>query len=121
MHRSLKSELSDLRSKLDERNQSLSSMESRLFKSLEDFDHLRRNYHSTEERRSEMAATLQSERIFSKTQMNIFKKQRCALIMAYKKQLFLLDNLKRQNTCLEHAKHIQIIEKDFTRILGTNK
>lgn len=50
-------------------------------------------------------------------QIKMLRKQRIDLITAYKKQLMLIDNLKRQNLCLEQAKLIDLAEKEFIKIL----
>lgn len=114
---SLRRELDEVKSKLKQSTQSVSTLESRLFKSQEDLEYLRKNYHIAKDAKKYVDATLQQERKFFDNQLKMLQKQRNDLIAAYKKQLLLLDNLKRQNTCLEHAKLLQIGEKEFARIL----
>lgn len=53
-------------------------------------------------------------------QIKELRKQRVELITAYKKQLLLIDNLKRQNLCLEQSKLIDFAEKEFIKILDWN-
>ncbi|EDW02243.1 testis-expressed protein 9 [Drosophila grimshawi] len=48
------------------------------------------------------------------------KRQRADLLNAYKKQLFLIDNLKRQNSCVEQAVAIGFGEKEFNKVLEWN-
>ncbi|KAH8371534.1 hypothetical protein KR093_007901 [Drosophila rubida] len=48
------------------------------------------------------------------------KRQRADLLNAYKKQLFMIDNLKRQNTCVEQAVAIGFGEKEFNKVLEWN-
>lgn len=48
------------------------------------------------------------------------KKQRADLLNAYKKQLFMIDNLKRQNSCVEQAVAIGFGEKEFNKVLDWN-
>lgn len=50
-------------------------------------------------------------------QIKMLRKQRIDLITAYKRQLMLIDNLKRQNLCLEQAKLIDFAEKEFIKVL----
>ena len=54
-------------------------------------------------------------------QIKQLRRHRFDLLAAYKKQLLLLDNLKRQVTCLEQSKLIDFAEKEFTKILDWNK
>ncbi|XP_064542979.1 myb-like protein I [Drosophila montana] len=48
------------------------------------------------------------------------KRQRADLLNAYKKQLFMIDNLKRQNSCVEQAVAIGFGEKEFSKVLDWN-
>jgi len=48
------------------------------------------------------------------------KRQRDDLLHAYKKQLFMIDNLKRQNSCVEQAVAIGFGEKEFNKVLEWN-
>lgn len=48
------------------------------------------------------------------------KRQRADLLNAYKKQLFMIDNLKRQNSCVEQAVAIGFGEKEFNKVLEWN-
>lgn len=114
---SLRRELDEAKSKLKTTQQSVSVLEVRLFKSQEDLDYLRKNYYAAKDLEKNLQGTMQQERKFYENQLKMMQKQRADLIAAHKKQLLLLDNLKRQNTCLEHAKLLQIGEKEFTRIL----
>lgn len=114
---SLRRELDEVKSKLKASTMSVTSLENRLFKSQEDLEYLRKNFHTARDTEKELRSTMQHEQKFYENQLKMLQKQRTDLISAYKKQLLLLDNLKRQNTCLEHAKLLQIGEKEFARIL----
>jgi hypothetical protein len=41
-------------------------------------------------------------------------------LKAYKQQIILIDNLRRQNVCLEKAKTLEITEKEFLKVLDWN-
>lgn len=114
---SLRRELDEVKSKLKASTMSVTSLDNRLFKSQEDLEYLRKNFHTARDTEKELRSTMQHEQKFYENQLKMLQKQRTDLISAYKKQLLLLDNLKRQNTCLEHAKLLQIGEKEFARIL----
>lgn len=95
-------------------------LEKRLVKTVEDLDCIRKNMVVAKEAEQELREAKQQERIFYDEQLKMLSQQRVGLISAYKKQLLLMDNLKRQNVCLEQAKLIQIAEKDFTKMLDWN-
>lgn len=62
----------------------------------------------------------QADRRHADTQLKLLAEQRAGLIAAYKRQMYLMDNLKRQNVCLEQAKRIDFVESDFVRMLESN-
>lgn len=99
----------------------MASLETRLLKSQEDLEYLRKNFHSAKESEKNVQNILQQERTFYQNQIKFMQKQRSDLITAHKKQILLLDNLKRQNTCLEHAKLLQIGEKEFSKVLDWDR
>lgn len=114
---SLRKECTELKSKLKQTNQSNSALESRLFKSQEDLEYVRKNYQAAKAAEKELQTTLQQERKFYENRLKSERKEYNDLIAAYKKQMLLVDNLKRQNTLLQQSKLIQIIEQDFMRCL----
>lgn len=120
IHTSLRHDLDETKTKLKTVTQSVGILENRLFKSQEDLEYLRKNFHSAKDAEKCIQLQLQQERQFFENQIKMMQKQRMDLIAAYKKQLLLIDNLKRQNTCLEHAKLLQIGEKEFAKILDGN-
>lgn len=48
------------------------------------------------------------------------QKGKIALMKAYKQQIVLIDNLKRQNMCMTKAKILEICEKEFLKVLNWN-
>lgn len=48
------------------------------------------------------------------------QKSKLSLLKAYKQQIVLIDNLKRQNLCLQKAKVLEICEKEFLKVLNWN-
>lgn len=71
------------------------------------------------ERETRDGARLEKDR--AERQVKHLRKQRVSLIAAYKHQLLLLDNIQRQNVCLEEAKMLEFSEKEFTKILNWEK
>lgn len=61
------------------------------------------------------------EKDCAEKQIKQLRRQRMSLITAYKQQLLVLDNLRRQNLCLEEAKMLEFSEKEFTKILNWEK
>lgn len=47
-------------------------------------------------------------------------KQRNEILQAFKKQLFLIDNLKKQKAYLEASKKIELTREDFMKLLECN-
>ena len=45
---------------------------------------------------------------------------RMNLLKSYKQQIIIIDNLRRQNTCLQKSKMIEITEKEFLKVLDWN-
>ncbi|XP_047358373.1 putative uncharacterized protein DDB_G0286901 isoform X1 [Vespa velutina] len=45
------------------------------------------------------------------------EKQRLELLQAFKKQLLLIDNLKKQNAFMTAVEHMQLVEEDFSKLL----
>lgn len=81
---------------------------------------MRQQLSIAKEMEKEQQIAAKHERHFYEEQSTQMTKQRSKLLTAYKKQLLLLDNLKRQNVCLEQAKLIQFAEKDFAKLLDWN-
>lgn len=114
---SLRRECTELKSKWKQTSQTNSALEARLFKSQEDLECVRKNYHVTKVAEKDLQATLQQERKFYENRLKTERKEYNDLIAAYKKQMLLVDNLKRQNALLEQAKLVQITEQEFMRCL----
>lgn len=117
---SLNKEMSMLKKELKEVNRLHSVLEKRFVKSQDDLEHAKKNVTNSQECERQLRAVNHQQRNFFEEQIKILSKQRAGLISAYKKQLLLLDNFKRQNLCLEQAKLLQIAEKDFLKILDWN-
>lgn len=120
VEQSHRKECDDLKSKLKSANQINSTYEIRLNKYQDDVECLRKNYHAVKAHEKNLQSTLQHERTFYENQLKMNQKQRNDLIAALKKHMLLLENLKRQNSCLAQAKCIQMTETEFIKILDWN-
>jgi hypothetical protein len=67
-----------------------------------------------------MNESAEKERIIFEEKMRNLRKGKADLLKAYKQQIILIDNLKRQNICLEKAKSLEICEKEFLKVLDWN-
>lgn len=67
-----------------------------------------------------MHESAKEEKIANEEKLRKLRKGRMDLLKAYKHQIVLIDNLRRQNICLEKAKALEIAEKEFLKILDWN-
>lgn len=67
-----------------------------------------------------MRESAKEERIAYEEKIRKLRKGRMDLLKAYKQQIILIDNLRRQNVCLEKAKVLEIAEKEFLKVLDWN-
>lgn len=120
MQQSQRKECDELKSKLRAAHQTTSIVETRLTKTLDDLECLRKNYRVAKSAEKDLQLSLQQERTFYENQLKINQKQRNNLITALKKHMLLIGNLKQQNACLTQAKCIQMCESEFLKILDWN-
>ena len=116
----LRKELDETRVKLKSVQQTNTTLDGRLFKAHEDLEYVRKNFHVAKEAERRLQEALQQDRKFYEAKIKTFEKQQSEMRSAFKKQMLLLENLKRQNARLEQAKLIQLAEKDFAQILDWN-
>lgn len=100
--------------------QTNANLEKRLFRAKEDLESTRNTLSLLKNAEREQKEAMRTETENKDKQIMSLKKQRADLLNAYKKQLFLIDNLKRQNICLEHAKMMEFGEKEFSKVLEWN-
>lgn len=67
-----------------------------------------------------MRDTSREERLAYEEKIKKLRKSRMDLLKAYKQQIILIDNLQRQNVCLQKAKVLEIAEKEFLKVLDWN-
>ena len=113
----LQKELETTKRELKILTQSNNNLEKRLFRSNEELESARNTISALKANEREQKESTRLELEAKDKQVKSLKKQRADLLNAYKKQLFLIDNLKRQNVCLEQAKLISMSEKEFTKLL----
>lgn len=116
----LNKEICALKKQSKEATRLHNSLDKRFLKCQDDLEHVKKNLNNSQECERQQRAVNHQQKNFFEDQIKILSKQRTGLLSAYKKQLFLLDNLKRQNLCLEQSKLLQLAEKDFMKVLDWN-
>lgn len=97
------------------------ALEKRLLHAQNEIEALKVSLASAYDRERESRDQGRSEKDCAEKQIKQLRRQRVSLITAYKQQLLLMDNLRRQNLCLEEAKMLEFSEKEFTKILNWEK
>ncbi|XP_037926983.1 testis-expressed protein 9 [Hermetia illucens] len=113
-------EMESLKRELRLLTQTNANLEKRLYRANEELENVKNTLTSVREADRELQETVRKEKDDHIRQLKTLKKQRSELLSAYKKQLFLMDNLKRQTVCLEQARLISFAEKEFTKVLEWN-
>lgn len=121
MANSLQKENDKLNEKLKTTKDENKSLEMKLFKCQEDLECVRQNFQTLKQTARNTENELHREMKCYENQMKISKKQKDDLISAYKKQLLLIDNLKRQNACLEHTNLLHQNKDEFKTCLDWNR
>lgn len=101
--------------------QTIGGLEKRFLHSQNENEALKVNLASAYDREREVRDQNRAEKDAAERQIKQLRKQRLSLVIAYKQQILLLDNLGRQNLVLEQAKLLEFSEKEFTKILNWEK
>lgn len=115
---SQESRLDDISKEMKKITQENCTLEKRLYAAQADVQHLQNNAKIDKEREKDILDASKKEYNLFSAQIKKLGQQRQDLIGAYKNQLLLIDNLKRQNMCLEQSKLVQIVERDFIKMLN---
>ncbi|XP_053963664.1 testis-expressed protein 9 [Anastrepha ludens] len=113
-------ELEAARRELKVLAQTNTNLEKRLYRANEELENTKSALAVLKNAERELKDSLRVDGEAKDKQIKSLKKQRADLLNAYKKQLFLIDNLKRQNICMEQSKMINFGEKEFTKVLEWN-
>lgn len=97
--------------------QSNAKLDGRLSKSIADHEIARRELQAAVASEQESIRQHRLDQRAAEAQVKQLSDQRNGLIAAYKRQMFLIDNLRRQVACLEQTQLVAFAEKDFVRIL----
>lgn len=114
---SLKKELEELRKEVKNLNQQSISNDVRLNRSLEENEKLRSALKFSKLDEKDLREQVRKITEEKRQSVKNLEKQRSELCQAYKKQILLVDNLKKQKAFLEASRQIQITNDDFTKFL----
>ncbi|XP_020800885.1 epidermal growth factor receptor substrate 15 homolog [Drosophila serrata] len=96
------------------------NLENRLSRAQEDADTARLELKQLREEQREQLDAQRKELKQRDNRIRALKRQRNDLLNAYKKQLYMIDNLKRQTNCMEQSAAIGFGEKEFNKVLDWN-
>ncbi|KAH8254084.1 hypothetical protein KR032_008342 [Drosophila birchii] len=96
------------------------NLENRLSRAQEDADTVRLELKQLREEQHEQLDVQRKELKQRDNRIRALKRQRNDLLNAYKKQLYMIDNLKRQTNCMEQSAAIGFGEKEFNKVLDWN-
>ncbi|XP_017015324.2 testis-expressed protein 9 [Drosophila takahashii] len=113
-------ELEQLRRDAKVSRQTTMNLENRLSRAQEDADTARLEVKQLREEQRDQLEVHRKELKQRDSRIRALKRQRGDLLNAYKKQLYMIDNLKRQTSCLEQSAAIGFGEKEFNKVLEWN-
>lgn len=113
-------ELEVARRELKMLSQTNTNLEKRLYRANEELENTKSALALLKNAERELKESMRVDGEAKDKQIKSLKKQRADLLNAYKKQLFIIDNLKRQNICMEQSKMISFGEKEFAKVLEWN-
>ncbi|XP_016947633.1 testis-expressed protein 9 [Drosophila biarmipes] len=113
-------ELEQLKRDAKVSRQTTMNLENRLSRAQEDADTARLELRQLREEQRDQLEVQRKELKQRDSRIRALERQRADLLNAYKKQLYLIDNLKRQTTCLEQSAAIGFGEKEFNKVLEWN-
>ncbi|KAL5286265.1 TEX9 family protein [Megaselia abdita] len=113
-------ELETMKRELKVTKQANTNLEKRLYRTNEELENMKNTLSAYKDSERELKDSTRLEKDSQEKQIKSLKKQRSDLLEAYKKQLYLIDNLRRQNICLEQAKLLKFGEKELSKVLDWN-
>ncbi|CRL03066.1 CLUMA_CG016634, isoform A [Clunio marinus] len=116
----LNKDLLALKEEAKEVNHEKQIIEKRLLKVQEDYEMMKTKFETFKEIDIIMRETVKEEKIAYEEKISKLRKGRMDMLKAYKQQIILIDNLRRQNICLEKTKALEITEKEFLKVLDWN-
>ncbi|ALC40750.1 CG4681, partial [Drosophila busckii] len=97
--------------------QTNNNLENRVARAQDETESVRQTLSQQQEALREQQTAQHKELKVRDQRIKALKRQRADLLNAYKKQLYMIDNLKRQTGCMEQAVAIGFGEKEFNKVL----
>ncbi|XP_022222726.2 testis-expressed protein 9 [Drosophila obscura] len=96
------------------------NLENRLTRTQEEAESARQALSKMRDEQRDELDSHRNELKEKESRIKALKRQRGDLLNAYKKQLYMIDNLKRQTSCMEQSVAIGCGEKEFNKVLEWN-
>lgn len=100
--------------------QQLHQMELRLTRSLEENEKLRGTIKSNKSEEKDLRNEIKKLKDSEKNTINKLQRQKSEVLQSFKKQILLIDNLKKQKAILAVSKQVQLTQDDLSEILDSN-
>ncbi|KAH8402127.1 hypothetical protein KR009_009973 [Drosophila setifemur] len=113
-------ELEQLKRDAKVSKQTTMNLENRLSRVQEEAEVARQALNQLREEQREQTDAQRKELKVRESRIKALKRQRGDLLSAYKKQIYMIDNLKRQTSCMEQSAAIGFGEKEFNKVLEWN-
>lgn len=113
----LKKDVESLKKEVKILTQQANNYDLRLNRVLESNEKLKSTLKSTQMEEKELRNQIRKLQEDKRLSIKNLEKQRSELVQAFKKQLLLVDNLKRQNMYLMASEQIRLTEGDFAKLL----
>ncbi|XP_029172382.1 dynactin, 150 kDa isoform [Nylanderia fulva] len=114
---SLKKALESLKKEINVLSQQSNNYDVRLNRSLENNEKLKNTLKCKQIEEKELRNSIRKLQEDKRIAIKNLKKQRTELVQVFKKQVLLIDNLKKQNMYLMASGQIRLTEEDFTKLL----
>lgn len=117
----LKKDVEELRKEIKTLNHQLNNYDLRLNRSLEENEKLKNTIKFIHLEEKELRDQIRQIQEDKRQGIKHLERQRLELLQAFKKQLLLIDNLKKQNEFIIAVEHMHLLEEDFSKLLlGSN-
>ncbi|XP_015111625.1 testis-expressed protein 9 isoform X2 [Diachasma alloeum] len=114
----LKKEIDSLKKEWKSLTQQLHQLDLRLNRSLEENEKLRAAVKCSKIEEKELRSEMKKFKDNERNNMRKVQKQKTEILQAFKKQILLMDNLRKQKALLEVSKQVQLTQQDLSKILN---
>ncbi|XP_011301600.1 nuclear distribution protein nudE-like 1-A [Fopius arisanus] len=115
---SLRKEIDSLKREAKQLSQQLHQVDLRLTRSLEETEKLRSSSRCSKIEEKELRAEIKKLKDNEKNNIRKVQRQKAEILQAFKKQILLVDNLKKQKAMLEVSRQVELTHQDLLSILN---